>query len=107
MTMTEMQQNILRWAKSKGWMDRDVSVPEQVALVHSELSEALESWRENQPISWIDENGKPQGLASEYADAVIRLFHYASLNYFDLGAEVEKKMVYNETRDYRHGGKRA
>ena len=104
--MSVIQDRIVDWAKRKGWMDREVPVPEQIALVHSELSEALESWRVSEPLLWLDE-GKPCGLASEYADAAIRLFHYAGLNGFDLLEVVETKMQYNENRPYRHGGKQA
>lgn len=104
---TEMQDAIYKWAKCKGWTDKPVSVPEQCALIHSEISEALEAWRNNEPVQWTDEKGKPQGIASEYADAAIRLFHYATLNSFDLGQAILEKMAYNETREYRHGGKKA
>ena len=106
---TMMQRRIIDWARRKGWSERAVEVPEQCALIHSEVSEALESWRNHELTLWHDESftPKPCGLASEYADAVIRLFHYAELNGFDLGSEVLRKMEYNETREYRHGGKRA
>lgn len=103
--IAEMQQRVFMWAKSKGWCDRVVPVPEQCALIHSEISEALEAWRNNEPISWTDTNGKPQGIASEYADAVIRIMHYCSLACIDLDSEIQRKMNYNDTRAYRHGNK--
>ena len=100
------QDRVVAYAKAKGWMDKEVPVPEQVALIHSEISEALESWRNKEPVLWMD-GPKPCGLASEYADAAIRLYHYAHLNGFDLDEEIARKMNYNETRPYRHGGKLA
>lgn len=48
---------------------------------------------------------KPEGEAVELADAVIRIADYFGKNGWDLNAVVEAKMAYNETRDYRHGGK--
>lgn len=102
----ELQSSIILWAKEKGWLDKEVSVAEQCALIHSEISEALESYRNNEETLWLDENGKPNGLASEYADAAIRLFHYAYLNEFDLITEIRRKMEYNWTRPHRHGGKK-
>lgn len=107
MTISEAQVEVCRWAKEKGWMDREVPVPEQVALLHSECSEALEAYRNGEQISWTDEKGKPQGIASEYADVLVRLLHYSGLLGIDLEAEFNRKMNYNETRPYRHGGKLA
>lgn len=104
-TISAMQDRVLAWAKLKGWCDREVPIPEQVALIHSEASEALESWRNNEPLSWTDEKGKPQGIGSEYADIVIRCFHYCGLLGLDLDAELRRKMDYNDTRAFRHGGK--
>jgi len=86
-------------------MLNEVPVPEQIALCHSELSEGLECFRESQPLSWTDDEGKPQGLASEYADVLIRIGHYASLMGINLEFELERKLKYNMTRPYRHGGK--
>jgi NTP pyrophosphatase (non-canonical NTP hydrolase) len=90
----------------KGWGDREIPFPEQCALLHSEMSEALESWRNNEPNIWMD-GDKPCGIQSEFADILIRLCHYASLNGFDLEAAVILKLDYNATRQHRHGGKLA
>jgi NTP pyrophosphatase (non-canonical NTP hydrolase) len=107
MDVAQMQQEVFDWAKRKGWTDRLVELPEQVALIHSEASEALEAWRNNEPMSWTDDNGKPRGVGSEYADVVIRVMHYCALNGLNLADELEHKMAYNEKRPYRHGGKQA
>ena len=105
MKVKEFQERVFAWAKAKGWTERKVEIPEQCALIHSEITEALEAWRNNEPLSWTDENGKPQGIGSEYADAIIRIFHYASLLGLDMEEELERKATYNDTRAYRHGGK--
>lgn len=104
-TINELTEAVWQWAVEKGWTERKVDIPEQVALIHSEASEMLEAWRNNEPISWKDGNGKPQGVASELADIVIRCCHYARLNNVNLGVEIAQKMEYNQTRPHKHGGK--
>ena len=79
---------------------------ELVALAHSELSEALEAYRDRGFIDTVTENGKPEGVASELADTVIRIADMCGALGIDLSAAVVKKMAYNATRTYRHGGKR-
>ncbi len=76
-----------------------------MALVHSEVSEALEAFRIRGFNNFTDENGKPDDVGSEFADILIRLLHYAKVHGIDLEAEYERKMAYNEKREYRHGGK--
>jgi NTP pyrophosphatase (non-canonical NTP hydrolase) len=106
-TFTELVQKCYDQAVKSGWADKEVPIPEQIALLHSEASEALESWRNKEPLDWVSETGKPEGLATEYADIFIRLAHYAKLNGFDLEKAILQKLHYNSTRPYRHGGKRA
>jgi NTP pyrophosphatase (non-canonical NTP hydrolase) len=107
MTLGEMVAQCYQQAVDKGWVEKDVTVIEQVALIHSEASEALESWRDKQPLSWTDSEGKPQGVASEYADILIRIGHYCRQLGIDLEYEVRRKLAFNAGRPYRHGGKRA
>jgi len=48
---------------------------------------------------------KPEGFGSELADIVIRVFDLAEDLGIDLAAEIKRKMLFNESRAYRHGGK--
>lgn len=105
MSISEFQARCYDNAVKLGWTEKVVSIPEMIALIHSEASEALEEFRNHKPISYEGEGGKPEGIASEFADIMIRIGHYASILGIDLQAECYKKLDYNLTRKYRHGGK--
>ena len=105
MTLQELQIRAYQQAEELGWRERKIPIPEMIALIHSEASEALESWRNKELVSWQDKDGKPQGIGSEFADILIRIGHYAVDLGINLDLEVEQKLKYNLTRGYRHGGK--
>jgi NTP pyrophosphatase (non-canonical NTP hydrolase) len=49
---------------------------------------------------------KPEGIPSELADIVIRVFDMCGRYGIDLEAAIKEKMEYNTTRPHRHGGKK-
>lgn len=109
----------------------------RIALIHSELSEALEEERAGNPVHYYpcnagglcvddrNEEGitcgsriynpehpdapcsarskKPEGVAVELADAVIRIADLCGHLGIDLDAVIEEKMAYNADRPYKHG----
>ena len=73
--------------------DRDgICVPSKIALIHSELSEALE-----------DDRIGSSKIGEELADAVIRIADLAEYLKIDLEKEIERKMKINEKRPFKHG----
>lgn len=70
--MAEIHEN----AQKHGWWEEDRQYGEIIALIHSELSEALEEHRDSKPLVYDGENGKPEGCAVELIDAVIRILDY-------------------------------
>lgn len=93
----------------KGWYEGERSIPELLCLVHSEISEALESYRDGDSLQEIrmgDPGGKPEGFPVELADAVLRIFDLAGYQGVPLVEALKLKMRYNACRPHRHGGKR-
>lgn len=110
MHLSEIQKEAHETAKSKGWHDgADPTNPYVVlawlALITSEVSEAVEDVRVGKLAMTFREDGKPEGLPSELADVLIRLCDTAGALGIDLQKAVELKMEFNKTRTTRHGGK--
>lgn len=94
------------WAESKGWNDGSQSKPTQIALMHSELSEALEFIRRQEQPAMDDHVPELTGEAAELADVLIRIFHYCGYYRINLGDAVARKHAYNINRPHKHGGKK-
>lgn len=108
MDIKELQVASHAVAVSAGWWEEDRNVGELLALIHSEVSEALEEWRIDEDLAVIRMEGdKPVGFAVELADTLIRICDLAESVGIDLNAALKIKMQYNATRPWRHGGKRA
>lgn len=78
-----------------------------LALITTEVAEAIEEVRAGRFREWSGENGKPEGLPAELADVVIRCFDLAEGLGIDLTGAIERKHAYNASRPARHGGKLA
>jgi NTP pyrophosphatase (non-canonical NTP hydrolase) len=92
---------ISSWRKSKGFVTpaslttvtRRNQMLGKLMLVVSEVAEAAESVRHNEPDSFRE----------EIADVLIRLFDICGTMEIDIGKEIERKMKINKTRPIRHG----
>ena len=104
--LTDWAKDIHETAKAHGWYESNRELPELIALMHSELSEALEAYRRKEPDFYRGENGKPEGVGIELADCLIRILDTCAYLQIDIGEAVRLKTQYNLTRPWRHGGKR-
>jgi NTP pyrophosphatase (non-canonical NTP hydrolase) len=138
--LNQIRDEIHKNAVDHGWWDEERSFGEIIALCHSELSEALEEYRNGRPLIWHAciptdpiagcrnmvhcnskmsrigcikpaadcqyKDKKPEGIAIELADCIIRILDYCGKEGIDIEEAIRLKHEYNKTRTYRHGNKR-
>jgi len=87
--------NLRWWRDPQTGEPRDRPFTELVALMHSELSEALEADRKR-----LSDTHLPHrtGVEVELADLLIRVFDYAGAAGLDLDGAVHEKLAYNARR---------
>ncbi len=116
MTLRELQKKAHVQSRKSGFYDGPPrNFPEMLALLHSEISEALEEYRKGDGhLHYYDHqramecpNGymtpKPEGIGPELADAVIRILDNCEHLGLDLQDLVLEKMAYNALRPHKHG----
>ena len=97
MDIKQLQTIILDLAKEKGWGTKpeEIIFAEKIALVHSELSEALEAYRKGQM------DGR-HGVAEELADVLMRTLQLAGIYNIDLERELLNKIELNKLRGWNN-----
>ena len=131
MNINELAKEVHENAVAHGWWEKPPTLPEALCLIHAELSEALEEYREGNPLIYgtcalaaedckfsgvcdrvgrpgegegIDGPCKPEGIAVELADVILRTLDLMAALGVDVDAVVMAKHKYNLGREYRHGG---
>lgn len=129
MDIKQFQEECGAIARENGFWDAHENLDKRVAaafcklgLIHSEVTEALEALRDMaddelgvKTVTHLQINDftvgavgdtrprKPEGLASELADIIIRVLDMAEWLGFDMAEVLEAKSRYNATRGYMHG----
>lgn len=78
------------------WLQTEYKIPAKLALITSEVSEALEAYRKDDAANFVE----------ELADTLIRILDLSAGLGLDMDSAVKAKLEKNKTRGYRHGGKR-
>ena len=89
----ELSCNAGWWIESEQW---HLVVATKLALIHSEVSEALEGYRKG---AMDDKLPHMTSLEVELADAVIRILDLAEATGCDIGGAVFEKLQVNLTRE--------
>lgn len=119
MNWNELGKEVHQVAVETGWWDRRPSFAEIAVMCHSELSEAVEEYRKGHPLVYCGEcmgqnaacsgdpcggvdclrhfqDRKPEGVAVELADCILRILDYSAAAGVDIDAVIGHSPAYTD-----------
>lgn len=95
LTLKELTDLIMEQAEEKGFGTQaaDIDIPEKIALIHSEVSEAFTAYRHK------NITGK-DGFEEELGDIIQRVLHLCGALDIDVEAAILKKLELNKGRTW-------
>lgn len=93
--MQDMQDWVRRINENNGWFEAERPFSADIALLHSEVAEAYEGYRNNDIVN----------VHEELADILIRLLDTCERLEVNLTEEFMRKCLKNANRGFKHGGK--
>ena len=92
MDIDEIKDLVMKQAAEKGWGTKveEINVMEKLALIHSEVSEALQAYRYK----------KDEEFGMELGDIVTRILHLCGIMNIDIKSEILKKLELNKNREW-------
>lgn len=121
--INELAKEVHQNARNHGFFDGEKNIGEMLALIHSEVSEALECDRKDKyfkklqlPLRNYEQlpdltfqvqfaNDVKDTFEDELADIMIRVMDLAAFKGVNLEAHIKAKMRYNSLREHKHGKK--
>lgn len=124
--LNRISQKIHQNAKDKGFFDGPKNIGEMLALIHSEVSEALEADRkgntanldlflqeyeaqkqhgDEEAFKFAFKQHVKDSFEDELCDVIIRVFDLAAFKGIDIDQHLLLKMRYNSMREHKHGKK--
>jgi NTP pyrophosphatase (non-canonical NTP hydrolase) len=97
--------DVVKTAQDHGFCTdpRQFSPPTAIALMHEELSEALNADRRDNPPD--DHCPEFDSISVEFADLLIRMMVFANTVGLDIPGALFAKAEYNKSRPFKHGKK--
>ena len=114
--INKLKEHVYEVAKISGFHEADKysadgkfigNVGDYCSNLHAEVSELFEAYRKGNLYNNCDKPIDLNCAEEELADIIIRALDAAVAFNIDIGEAIKKKDAYNQTREYKHGGKKA